>query len=151
MKKRTQSILAAGIIILTVASFASQADASWVKRKSGKKTTRKKTSSSFCISGIYTGAIEERIRHDGKTYWVSDDTMIYVIGSGFKERGIYISDSYVLIHGDRKKGVPIVRTVLVRSRDVPISSYYTDPVIPADAIPSEVNPDVGKLSEDTPQ
>lgn len=151
MKKRTQYILAAGIIALSVASLVSQVDASWSRQKPRKKSVGKKEGSSFSISGIYTGEIGERVRHDGKTYWVTEDTMIYVVGSGFKERGIYVTDAHVLMYGDRKKGVPIIRTVLVRSREVPLSAHYTKPIVPAGTIPSEVNPKVGELSEDTPQ
>jgi len=151
MKKRPLYIFTAALAVIMTLSLAMEADASWVKRKSREKSAGKKSGGTFSVSGIYTGSIDERMRYGGKNFWLTDDTMIYVLGSGFKERGIYVTDAHVMIYGDRKRGVPTIRTVLVRFRDAPISAHYTDPVVPAGAIPSDVNPSVGELSRDTPQ
>ncbi len=151
MKNRTQYILASVLVGLFAVLLATESDASWNNQKSRRKSSSKKAGGSFCVSGIYTGKIDKRIYHDGTTYRIADDTMIYVVGSGFKERGIYVSKASVLMQGERKAGLPIVRTLLVRSAEASHSTYFTDPKIPTGAIPSEVNQNVGELAEDNPQ
>lgn len=81
----------------------------------GRGRDRDERTRSFAISTEFSGYLGGGpLVVDGVVYQIDPEASVYVIGRGGATIDLMVSNASIFIAGDRKDGVPMVRSIIVR-------------------------------------
>ena len=139
-------ILAASAIIAT--AMVGESEALFGRKAKNKKPKKHSVApETFSMSGRYAGRLAGGIKVSGKDIYVSENTLIYVIGEGFSRGSVFVTKSYPLyVGGMQKDGARVASFIIIKPSELRRSSLHRASA--KDWKPSASDPSVGVFDED---
>jgi hypothetical protein len=145
------SLLAVFLLCGLIAQATAGDNHKLLPTKANNRTTGK-ASSQFSVSGPLTGDLSGYVTVGGKKVFITRTTAVRRIGGGKIEPGASVANAYVYVTGTVRRGIPTASLVLVGSSSG-LGEQSLARLNKNDkyGIPSDSNPDVGELKENTPE
>jgi len=108
-----------------------------------------KQTSSFFISGTFSGILEGFINVGGKDILITKNTSLHRIGKSLMKKGVHVRDVSLFVAGTVKNRIPTAAFIVVRSnngfgeKELSMTSDEAK-----HRIPSKSDPSVGELDKD---
>ncbi|NIM20006.1 MAG: hypothetical protein GTO51_07115 [Candidatus Latescibacteria bacterium] len=155
MSRRLSGVFIRVLLIVFLCGFITQPSAGDDRiqtQKDKKERSSVKGSTSFSISGLFSGKLDGLIKIGSKEVLITGNTCLYKTETGLLNRGTHVTNASLFAAGIVKTRIPTASFIIVRSdKDSSGKKAKTNDRDASFRIPSTSDSSVGELDEKTPE